>query len=118
MTACAIHIPLPPSLNNIFFNKPHGGRAKTTDYKNWLDQTAWEIRAQRPPVFKGDVSVDLLIERPNGSSDIDNRIKGVLDALQRAGVIENDKRVVDIRARWAKVTGCDITVLSNDEAAA
>lgn len=110
MNVASLVIPLPPSLNNIFFNRPHGGRAKTTAYKNWLDATAWDIRSQRPPVIKGDAQVDLVIERPNAVSDLDNRIKACLDALQKAGVIENDKRVVDLRARWGEVIGCRIIV--------
>lgn len=104
------NLPLPPSLNNIFFNKPHGGRAKTTDYKNWLDTAAWEIRGQRVAVFRGDVRVCIVIGRPNKTSDIDNRIKPVLDAMQKAGVISNDKAVVDIRARWGDVTGCVVSI--------
>lgn len=104
------NLPLPPSLNNIFFNKPHGGRAKTTDYKNWLDTAAWEIRGQRVAPIAGDVRVCIVIERPNKTSDIDNRIKPVLDAMQKAGVIVNDKSVVDVRARWGEVKGCVVNV--------
>lgn len=111
-------IPLPPSLNNIFFNKPHGGRAKTTDYKNWLEATAWEIRSQQPPIIKGEVCIDLLIERPTASSDLDNRIKAALDACQKAGVIENDKRVVELRARWGQIKGCQVTIFAVEKVAA
>ena len=103
-------ISLPPSLNNIFRNMAQGGRAKTADYKGWLTAAAWEIKAQRPTPIAGDVAVDLVIERPNAASDLDNRIKPVLDACQTAGVIENDKRVVDLRARWGAVRGCEVKI--------
>ena len=118
MTYAVLHIPLPPSLNNIFYNRPHGGRGKTTDYKNWRDAAAWEIRSQRPPIIKGEVRVDLTIERPNAASDLDNRIKAVLDSLQAAGVIENDRSVIEIAARWGDVKGCTIVVGSAEKVAA
>lgn len=118
MTFAAFTIPLPPSLNNIFFNRPHGGRSKTTDYKNWLDEAWVAIRQQHVPMISGDVRVDLIIERPNASSDLDNRLKAALDAIQKARVIENDKRVVELWARWGEVKGCQVTVMSAGKVAA
>ena len=103
-------ISLPPSLNNIFFNKPHGGRAKTTAYKNWCEQTAWEIRTQKVPVIEGDVAVHVLIERPNAQSDIDNRLKPIFDAMQKAGVLKNDRQIVELHARWEEIKGAQIVV--------
>lgn len=110
LSVASFTLPIPPSLNNIFFSRPHGGRAKTTDYKNWLETAAWEIRSQRVPTIDGDIRVELVIERPNKSSDIDNRIKPVLDCMQKAGVVSNDKAVVEIRAKWGDVKGCKVTV--------
>jgi crossover junction endodeoxyribonuclease RusA len=111
-------IPLPPSLNNIFFNKPHGGRAKTTAYKNWLEEAALRIRMQRVPVIEGEVSVHVTIQRPNAQSDLDNRIKAVLDALQKSGVLKNDKQVSELHARWGAVEGATVLVSSIVKAAA
>lgn len=110
-------IPMPPSLNNIFFNKPHGGRAKTTEYKNWRDQAAWEIRRQRVPVIDGDVAVQVIIERPNVASDIDNRLKPIFDSMQAAGVIENDRQIVELHAKWGDVKGATVVVRSLDNEA-
>lgn len=43
-------------------------------------------------------------ERPK-RSDLDNRIKVCLDALQRFGLVEDDSKAEDIRARYAPVKG-------------
>lgn len=118
MTVCALNIPLPPTSNNMFFNRPHGGRGKTTEYKAWREAAAWAIKTQRPPLFKGDVCITLLIERPTVTSDLDNRIKACCDALQSAGVIENDNRIIDIHARWAPIKGCAVTIMSSVESEA
>lgn len=111
-------ISTPPSLNNMFFNAPRRGRVKTMAYKNWLDETILEIRRQRPGIIAGEVCIDLLIERPTASSDLDNRIKAALDACQKAGVIENDKRVVELRARWGQIKGCQVTIFAVEKVAA
>ncbi len=103
-------IPVPPSLNNIFFNRPGGGRAKTKAYTAWITEAVLGMRAARQPDLRGDVRVDLIIRRPNASSDLDNRIKGALDALQKAGVLANDNQVVGISARWGTANGCEIIV--------
>lgn len=118
MARASFTIPLPPSLNNIFFNKPHGGRGKTTEYKNWLDATAWEIKAQRPGFIPGDVRISMIIERPNAASDLDNRIKASLDAIVKAGVIEDDKRVAALMVVWGDVSGARIRIAPVRKAAA
>lgn len=115
MTYASFSIPLPPSVNGLFFNRPHGGRGKTTAYKNWRDEAGWEIRRQRVPFIEGQVGIDLIIQRPTASSDLDNRIKSSVDLLQHCHVIENDKLVVDLRARWGDVEGCRVSVWSAGE---
>lgn len=118
MSFASFSLPLPPSLNNIFFNAPKRGRVKTTEYKNWLELCGWEIRKQRVPAVTGEVRVSLIIERPNANSDIDNRIKPVLDALQKAGVLKNDNKVVEIAAKWGEVIGCHVMIFTAEQAAA
>lgn len=118
MTVASFTIPLPPSLNNIFFNKPHGGRAKTTAYKDWRDAAAWEIRMQRIPIIDGDVVVHITIERPNALSDIDNRLKPIFDCMQMAGVLKNDRQVVELHAKWGAVKGAVVLIASVERKAA
>ena len=106
-----LELPTPPSLNNIFFNRRVKGRAKTTEYKNWLDQAGWEIRRQRAPLIPGDVKIEAVICKPsNRRMDLDNRAKAMLDALTKFGVIEDDSKVIDLRLRWGDVASCTVTV--------
>lgn len=112
MNFAAFTIPLPPSTNNLFFNRPRKGRTKTTEYKAWLDEAAWTIRAQRAPEVFGDVRLDLIIERPNKASDLDNRVKAAQDAIQKAGVLKNDNQVVELYVRWGDVKGAQVTIMA------
>lgn len=102
---------VPPSVNGMYANKKAGGRQKTEGYRAWRTQAVSELRSiQRAPLVPGRVSISLLIGRPNAASDLDGRIKGTLDALQDANVIENDKLVDHIDVRWAEVEGVLIEV--------
>ena len=97
----------PPSLNNIFYNLPTGGRAKTGEYKAWRRAAAWELAAQRQALgVKGPIAVPVAVEvlLPQAvRGDVDNRAKGALDALQAAGIILNDSLCDPVTIRRADV---------------
>lgn len=105
-----IRVSTPPSLNHIFRNVPGVGRVKTGDYKRWITQNGYAVLAQRPEKHKGDVAVHIRIG-PRTRSDLDNRIKPVLDLLTKMQVIEDDSKVVEIRARWMADEGCEVEVV-------
>ena len=91
-----VEIPIPPSMNNAYFNLAKGkGRAKTSDYKAWKNNTAKEIQMRVPAALRigGPVSVSILLPSKM-PGDVDNRIKGVLDALVASGRIDDDRNVV------------------------
>lgn len=95
-----VEIPIPPSMNNAYFNLAKGkGRAKTSDYKAWKDNTAKEIQMRVPAALRigGPVSVSILLPSKM-PGDVDNRIKGVLDALVASGRIDDDRNVVKVSA--------------------
>lgn len=81
----------PPSLNNSTYNVPGKGRRKTRAYKDWRRDAAWQLKLQKPPHFTERVSVTIILPM-NTRGDADNRIKAVLDSLQEAGVVKNDKQ--------------------------
>jgi crossover junction endodeoxyribonuclease RusA len=105
-----IHIPVPPSTNNLFANVAKRGRVRSERYNAWLRVAGTELNLQSPQPIAGLVSVDLMMKRPNASSDIDNRIKAALDLLVLHRLIEDDKNIVDVRARWGAVEDCVVTV--------
>ena len=93
-------IPVPPSVNSMYRNLYGKGRVKTGVYAAWITEAGYRVRAQKPIAIPGKVRVDLTVKRiPN--SDIDNRIKAVHDLLQGLSIIENDKFVEEVTARWS-----------------
>ena len=92
-------IPTPPSVNKAFDNIPGKGRGRATRYREWAKAAGWLINTQRVGQIQGKVNVTLEVPRIK-NADIDNRIKATLDLLQTMGVIENDKLVEQITARW------------------
>jgi Holliday junction resolvase RusA-like endonuclease len=84
---------LPWSVNAMYLNSAGGrgkGRIKAPGYRQWREAMGWEIRAQRPPAFDQRVSVSITLPQAT-RGDADNRCKAVLDLLQEAGVVTNDK---------------------------
>jgi Holliday junction resolvase RusA-like endonuclease len=98
----------PPSANKLWRPAISGGGypklVKTRNYHSWIVAAACEIKAgalgQIGPIYD-DVAVSIKVPRRSKLSDLDNRIKPCLDAIQHAGVLKNDKQVVRILAQWS-----------------
>lgn len=97
-----VDIPVPPSLNNIYFNVDSGGRSKTRAYSEWKDAASWTIAAavMAKHAIHGPVSVRLYLPLDT-KGDCDNRLKGCLDALVASGRIDDDRNV-----QYASVERC------------
>ncbi|MGB0854887.1 MAG: RusA family crossover junction endodeoxyribonuclease [Pikeienuella sp.] len=96
-------LPVPPSANRIW-RKYRGRMVKSDEYRAWLDEAAWSVKAQRAGVEtfgSNPVAVTIVSERPHAARDVDNQIKPILDSLQHAGVIDDDKHVQKVSAEWA-----------------
>ncbi|MDE2103461.1 MAG: RusA family crossover junction endodeoxyribonuclease [Patescibacteria group bacterium] len=111
-----LNLPIPPSLNASYRNVAGVGRVKTDVLRRWIALAEWAAKAElvkqsrAQPVFASDVSVDILIERPNARRDLDNCAKAVLDLCTKLKVWDDDKRVIDLHLRWAPIDGCTVTV--------
>jgi len=104
-----VTIPVPPSSNALFRNVPGKGRVKTGDYKRWLNEAGWQLLAQKPAPITGRVNLTLDVQRSRG--DVSNRVKAAEDLLVRHGLIEDDRLVQSITARWSdEVVGCRVMV--------
>jgi Holliday junction resolvase RusA-like endonuclease len=106
-------LPLPPSANNLFFNLPKGkGRAKTSQYRDWITKAGWAIAAQRKGAKRFDGPVSLLYEVGKNRKDLGNHEKPLTDLLVHMDVIADDGPSVvrEITLRWADVVGVRVTV--------
>ena len=100
---------IPPTVNTMI-PTVNGRRVKSETYKAWRATAAWEIKAQRPLVFEGPVSVTIEMKRPNRPCDVDNRIKGALDVLSGLAY-RDDAQVHRVTAGWAGgLDGARITI--------
>ena len=86
-------LPLPPSANTIW---RHGAKKVFTSkaYLAWKGMVASLIPKGH---FPGRVHVAIMVCLPNNRSDLDNRIKPLLDALKK-GLIDDDVQVWGISA--------------------
>ena len=101
-----IALPLPPSVNAMYRNVPGVGRVKTSDYKAWerkacaaLTFASWDM-----PGRPYNVTLRFNV---NHQSDIDNRVKPVLDLLVKHKVIDGDQWVNALHIyRDRNIEGC------------
>lgn len=101
-------LPLPPSTNHIFHNKRKGGRGKTKEYKAWMNECLWMTVASRrelPEPTKKERYTVLIHVRTDDCRDLDNFLKPVIDFLQAAGVIYDDRYVYRIEASKENISG-------------
>jgi crossover junction endodeoxyribonuclease RusA len=82
---------VPPSGNKLFANASGRGRVKTSKYRAWIKGELNALIAQRARPVAAPASVSITLPR-TVRGDCDNRIKGTVDLLVRAGVLPDDSR--------------------------
>lgn len=104
-----IALPLPPSLNNAFVNRKDGkGRYRSSDYKAWQDRAAERLTLQSWDMPQPPYGVTIRVNIDH-RSDIDNRVKPVLDLLVKHGVLTGDQWVNALHVyRDRTVEGCTV----------
>ena len=108
----------PPSVNRIWRART-GAKGKPSFYldrryetwKRHFDNTIMAM-VPRPKVLgRFDVSITLSDAKRRSNSDADNRVKVLLDALQRCAIIENDSLAESVTVRWGTAPeGCLIVI--------
>lgn len=105
-----IKLPLPPSVNAMYRNVPKVGRVKTEAYKRWQKEAmasltfqAWDMAE---PPYK--VTIRLNVDH---KSDIDNRVKPILDLLVKHGILTGDQWVNELHVyRDRTVEQCEVEI--------
>lgn len=96
-----LSLPMPPSANDLFKNRPGKGRVKTRVYDDWLGHAGWVLKAQRPHKISGPFLTVHSFERTSAQADVDNRIKAVHDLLVKHAVTDDDRFLVGSLLAWA-----------------
>ena len=90
-------LPIVPSTNSLYRNVSRVGRVKTSKYKKWIELAAMSVRPiPESPIEKCKIRISLPFL---ATSDMDNRVKGVMDLLKTMRVIVDDnmKHVVGLK---------------------
>jgi Holliday junction resolvase RusA-like endonuclease len=86
----------PPSLNNAFVNGKRG-RFKSREYKTWCAYACAAIKGRVPSKDRIGGKFCVAINLPQKMrGDIDNRVKGILDALVASTRIDDDKHMDEL----------------------
>ncbi len=97
---CFIIPGLPPSVNHSHradFRHP-GRRVRSPELEAWFDDcriAAAGMRIETP--LEGRLWLEAALWLADRRTDLDNYGKGLLDGLQRAGVVHNDRQIRDLR---------------------
>lgn len=87
---------MPPSLNSMYRSANRGGRTlffKTKEAKQYQLEVDVELAFVEPVV--GPVKLEIWCYFQNSRSDIDGRLKSLLDVLQ-GNLYENDNQILDL----------------------
>lgn len=114
-----LNLPIPPSVNRLW--RVRDGRPRKSDrYKTWemaahgvfLEQGGHRL-SKIDGRFNLTVTLD---ETRRGNSDADNRLKALLDYLQKgARVISNDRLADSITVRWGHApAGCMVVITPSE----
>jgi crossover junction endodeoxyribonuclease RusA len=96
-----LKLPMPPSINH-YYGQCAATKFLTTKAKTFrkdvlnLFLTSKQKNTKLSDLLKVDV---LFCFGKNYANDIDNRLKPLLDALQAAKIIDNDKFIVELNAK-------------------
>ncbi len=102
---CVMDLPFPPSTNEIW--RQVARRVILSEaYRLWKKQAdmavvangCWRNKVRMPGAFAAEILLSGAHRRT--TSDVDNRIKAVLDWAQRVELVRNDAHCEDVRARW------------------
>ena len=92
---CRLVLPWPPAMNTYWRHDRGRTHVSTAGkrYRGDVFAAVWSL--PKRPAFRGSIAMRITLyqRRAGGKCDLDNFNKGVLDALAKAGVYENDNQI-------------------------
>ena len=108
-------LPAPPSANLMTrFVRGRGNVAYTSpEYRKWLAAASLQVMAtRRGRIFSTPVKVLVALRKPHPLADLDNfTISQTFDALQKGGLLTNDRIIHEVTAKWMNVGHDMMTVV-------
>lgn len=102
-----LRIPMPVSANARLTRSYRGrGMVETSKYRSWKEQAIWLIKPQIDKPFSPEakIHVDVTLHFPDKRKrDVDNPMKGFLDACSIAGVWNDDSQVDVLNIRRGEI---------------
>ena len=88
-------LPFPPSINDYYMPVRAGMGARIALRKNAREfrEKAVQVLRNAGAPLEGRLHVIVTLHAPSGAPDVSNYAKGVLDALEHAGIFNNDNQV-------------------------
>jgi crossover junction endodeoxyribonuclease RusA len=97
MATLDVVLPWPPSVNHYWAARRN--RRYVSPHARAWHREAWAILQAQRCRYKGPVALYVMAYPPDRRRrDLDNLLKGILDALVGAGVLEDDYQVAEIHA--------------------
>jgi crossover junction endodeoxyribonuclease RusA len=108
------NLPWPPSVNHMHISTGKA-RFRSKAYVAFCGLVANIVEREKIPAMGAQrLTVSIWLFAPNRRKvDIDNRVKPILDALQRAGVYDDDEQIDEFhvyRAEIAKLGYCVVNI--------
>lgn len=115
-------LPIPPSVNRLW--RVSGRRMhRSKKYTDWIDECLLALELEQRPQIDGPFICEITVGKPrrkDGSistrkSDIDNRVKPVLDICQHAGIIVDDANAWQVMVMWSNdIDYCQVRIWEMD----
>jgi crossover junction endodeoxyribonuclease RusA len=116
-TTITYRLPWPPSVNS-YWRRGNNVTYLTKKAREFRNEVCHNILNSDEPVddmLTGRLAVHLELTLPDRRKrDIDNHIKAAVDALEHAGVFEDDEQIDDLRVTRLHVEppgACDVTIV-------
>jgi crossover junction endodeoxyribonuclease RusA len=108
-------VSMPPSTNNLYANKPGGGRFKTKAYAEWIAANEYlvALAAKDGRKIAGPYALVVSIGKPDKRKrDIANCLKALEDLLVSVGAVRDDSDCQRIKIEWSEhVDDCFVQVM-------
>lgn len=98
-------LPMPPSLNRYYRSLGRGRVVISEEGRAYRKAVRDQVLVQRVKRIDGRLQLEVVLcFGRNGKSDLDNRCKSLQDALQHAGVYEDDSQIDVLIVRRGPIT--------------